>query len=308
MSATGPYFRALLGPDYKEANDNQVQIRDIDGPTLKAIIDFCYTGHTEITADNVVDLINAASSMELLLLEKLCSDFLSKNLNNSNCLSVLLLANTFAQLTDLQQAAMRYICSHFSKIPITDMVELDEKLFGTILKHDEIATAESTIFDTFVEWTQHDKEHRSSCVAGLAQYIRLMHIPGEVNADLRLLFIRGVFYSTEFQVLVRAVEPFFEEHGCLQLVMTEYRKRSHGPVIFPLRFSSKTSKLCAVEWNNRSDEVIVHEFDESQKWTVLKTFSYSTGPTRGGRVFIFASGNLYVIASGTAGTKVRTVS
>lgn len=68
MMASSPYFNALLGPNYKEAEKKEIKLSKIDGKTLKTIIHFCYTGRVEITNDTVADILAAASSMELVQL------------------------------------------------------------------------------------------------------------------------------------------------------------------------------------------------------------------------------------------------
>lgn len=189
LVAASPYFQALLGPNYKEANEKEVVLSDIDGKTLKAIIGFCYTGHIEITAENIDDTMAAASSKELVYLEKMCSQFCCVNLNANNCLSVLLIAEKY-HLNDLSQTSLRYICENFIDIPIKDMMEIDEKILETILKQNQINAAEIFIFECFMQWVQHEDANRSVHVAALASLIRLEHIPGEVSkTNLNFVFI-----------------------------------------------------------------------------------------------------------------------
>lgn len=188
MVAASPYFQALLGPNYKEANENEVVLTDIDGKTLKAIIEFCYTGRIKIDKVNVSDIMAAASSKELIHLEKLCSQFWSENLDIGNCLSVLLDAEKY-HLTDLWQTSLRYICTHFVDIPIAEMVKVDEKMLEAILKQDQLSAAESFILNFFMEWVQHDDSHRSTHVVSLARFIRLEHLPGEVRRALSVAII-----------------------------------------------------------------------------------------------------------------------
>lgn len=68
MMSASKYFRALLGPYFKEGHDNEVIISNIDGPTLNLIINYCYSGKIQITDDNIMEIVSAASAMELVLL------------------------------------------------------------------------------------------------------------------------------------------------------------------------------------------------------------------------------------------------
>lgn len=87
--------------------------------------------------DNVNDIMAAASREELIHLEKLCSQFWSENMDNSNCLSVLFNAEMY-HLIDLLQTSMLYICAHSvaHSIAGTGMVKMDEKMLEAMLKRD----------------------------------------------------------------------------------------------------------------------------------------------------------------------------
>lgn len=181
MVAASPYFQALLGPNYMEANEDEIWLSGIDGNTLEAVIGFCYTGRIDITIDNVGDIMAAASSKELIHLEKMCSQFWSEHLAINNCLRVLIAAEKY-HLTDLWQTTLRYVCEKLADIPVVDLVKIDEKIMKAILEYDQTSAAEMLIFDRLVKWVEHDEPNRSIHFATLAGLIRLEHLPGEVNA------------------------------------------------------------------------------------------------------------------------------
>lgn len=180
MLASSPYFKALLGPNYKETRQNEVVLKELDGKTLETVIHFCYSGHVEITGDTIGDIMAAASSMELVHLEQRCSHFWNDKLNIANCVEILMIADKY-MLKDLWNESLNYASEKFDKIPKADMCKLDEKNFDAILAKDKIGVAESYIFDCFVKWVSYDEKNRSKFVATLAKSIRLQHIPVEVN-------------------------------------------------------------------------------------------------------------------------------
>lgn len=180
MLASSPYFKALLGPNYKEANQNEIVLGEIDGKTLKTIIHFCYSGLVEITDDAVNDIVAAASSMELVQLEQRCSNFWSKNLNVANCVNILKYADKY-NLKDLYCESFQYICENLVHIPAVDMAKVDENNFNAILAGDKINTDEKNVFNCFVQWVEHDESNRSKSVDLLAKSIRLQYIPVEVS-------------------------------------------------------------------------------------------------------------------------------
>lgn len=180
MVASSPYFQALLGPNYKEANQNEVILKAINGATLDIIINYCYSGTVCIDNENVEDIMDAASSMEMVHLEEKCINFWRQQLDADNCIKILLIAEQYNSV-DLRNKAWQKICWNLKKIPIADMLELDENIFSEILKNDKIDAAETDIFDRFVQWIEHDEANRSQFVASMAKSIRLEFVPTEVN-------------------------------------------------------------------------------------------------------------------------------
>lgn len=180
MAASSTYFQALLGPHYKEANQKEIVLNEVSGPTLKTLIHYCYTGYIKITHDNVESIMDAAASREMTPLAEKCTHFWSENIGINRCLKILLVADKY-QLTDLWQKSLRYICENFEDIPIGEMVKVDGKNFGAILKQRQITAAESIIFERFVEWIQYDVANRATFVASYANLIRLCHFAGKVK-------------------------------------------------------------------------------------------------------------------------------
>lgn len=301
MVAASPYFHALLGPNYREANENDVVLTDIDGKTLTSVIEFCYTGRIKIDTDNVNAIMAAASSKELIHLEKICSQFWSEKLDISNCLSVLLVAEKY-HLTDLRHTSVLYICANFVDIPIAEMVKVDEKMLEAILKQDQLSAPESFIFECFMKWVQHDELHRSVHVALLANLIRLEHIPGEVMGTFFVETIHFCFIFNlmiDFQMLNETVEPFYEKHGCLKLVLDEYRryrKRSYNSGAISLcRIAPPVIKLFCTAWKKGAKEMEIYEFDENlELWAKLRTVTFEIGPIS---YCVYANGKLFVFGA-----------
>lgn len=226
MIAASPFFKAMFGPNYKEANTNEIPMQAMSGDALNAIINFCYNGSADITSENVVDILAAASSVELVKLEQECANFLQQQLDAENVIQLLLIAEQY-NLPSLGSKVTRFVCANFEEIPFDDAMQLDQQVFGKILKLDQIESDETEIFDLFVQWTEHDASNRSQFVATLAKSIRLQHIPTEVYANTtvishRLIPITKIF---SFQFLSARVEPYYGKYGCSELIADEKLKR-----------------------------------------------------------------------------------
>lgn len=178
MSASSKYFEALLGPNYKEGTESKVTL-NINGEMLKAIIDYCYTGRIDIVAENADDILDAASGLELIGLEEMVGKFWCDNLKIENCIEELTKADKYF-LTKLWQKALQFCARNFAKLPVPDMLDIDESILRKLLACDEIATTEEQIFECVVKWLQRNAVERAKFVPALLKLIRLKHITSQV--------------------------------------------------------------------------------------------------------------------------------
>lgn len=179
MAAASQYFEILLGRKFKEGKEEDVTLEGIDGQTLKSIIDFCYTGLIDINEENIDDIILAASSMELLLLEKKCSDFWAQRLRFENWVDIYIKADKYT-LTELKSKIYCLICESFERVPSEDLARVDQFFFRDVLKYEKIQVPEQILFTRLQQWISHDPSERVKFVAEFIKYIRLEHLPGQV--------------------------------------------------------------------------------------------------------------------------------
>ena len=66
---------------------------NISADTLRMVVRTLYTGKTEINIDNVQDLLEASNYLQIKDLNEKCVDFMARNLDISNCVEVLVLAD-----------------------------------------------------------------------------------------------------------------------------------------------------------------------------------------------------------------------
>lgn len=147
---------------------------------LQIVLEFVYTGRIEITAENVVGIVAAASGMELIALEQRCGKFWETNLSIESCVETFLNADKF-HLNDLRSKALKFICSHFGAVPIDDILRIDEKNFHEVLKYDEITAAETVVFDALVQWINENGSRAVEIARDLLKLIRLDYIPTKVS-------------------------------------------------------------------------------------------------------------------------------
>lgn len=124
MTAASKYFRAALGPNSQEGEKSEFVLEDTRLETVKAIVNFCYTGHIDLTEENVERFLVVASSVEIDLLEKKCCRFYEGHLSVKNSIGTWLLADKYSYV-HLRQRALDLVCESFETLPASDFQKLD---------------------------------------------------------------------------------------------------------------------------------------------------------------------------------------
>ena len=114
---------------------------NISADTLRMVVRTLYTGKTEINIDNVQDMLEASNYLQIKDLNEKCVDFMARNLDVSNCVEVLVLADQLS-VDRLLQEAINYIGEHFQKLFETseEFKQLPVEL-GCLLLADSSASA-----------------------------------------------------------------------------------------------------------------------------------------------------------------------
>lgn len=183
MAAASEYFKSLFGPKFEDYRHDEIVFNELDGSTLKMIIDFCYIGRIALTEANVNEVLAAATSMELPRLEQRCREFWDINLSNGHFVTTLLHADKY-DMKNLRKNSIKAVCENFENIPIDELYKIDGNILCEILSNDVVAANETFIFDRLMLWLQENEVDRAKFASNLLTSIRLKHIPAEVNGAL----------------------------------------------------------------------------------------------------------------------------
>lgn len=273
-------------------------MENIDGPTLKAIIQFIYIGHIDLNESNIASILAAAVDVELVPLQQECCEYLQKKLSVESCAKTLTLAVKYS-FGQLITNALTLMAANFEKIPPAEIVQLDGNIFGDILKQDRIQTPETNIFDCLVKWLRTNQTDRAKFMPDLLKAIRLEHMPGEVSprdfdrVQRALLPMVNIYYFVYFQFLRSIAKPIFEEHGLGQLVRNDYARRI-------LEFQPNSLQRCP-QTNHKSiyyaefhlpSTIKIFKYTTSQ-WNEFKTIAHNSSRYDFG--WAFCGNKLYVL-------------
>jgi len=93
LSARSDYFAAMMENDMKEAKTGQVEIKDFDLETVKAVVLHIYTGEVEYNEENTNQLMRAADKYRLEGLKKKMEDVLIKAVKIQNAIDMFVLGD-----------------------------------------------------------------------------------------------------------------------------------------------------------------------------------------------------------------------
>ena len=134
LAAQSDYFKGMFRNEKKERIDMNMTTE-----TLKIIVKTLYTGQTDIHIENVQDLLEASNYLQAKELNVKCIEFMIRNLDVSNCVAVLKLADQLS-LERLLQDSINFIGDNFQLLFETseEFKHLPVELFAKCIKSDRL--------------------------------------------------------------------------------------------------------------------------------------------------------------------------
>ena len=222
LASGSAYFMKLL----LSQKDSEISLEELplDITALEMLIDFIYTSVLRISQSTVKSLCQVAKFLEMERIERACCKFMVKNLSTDNCIDIFRFAdeNTYAQM---YQQCQDYMANH-----ITDIVQTSgflsltpRELAGILTVHTICSASESVLFDSLLQWFQHDPTARqlqlfklcgcanlaSTSMCGGAQLLKLPH-SASVDVDTEML--KACFKALRLQLALNSY-PEVESSG-----------------------------------------------------------------------------------------------
>lgn len=188
LATASEYFDTLFSGEQITHAIGNYEIDGVTGETLISLVNYCYAGTIEITANNVQKLSLVASKLLFTDIENECKFFLKNQLTANpqptpqQCLIIYGIATQCA-FAELAEKSAQLMCSKFSDVlKSKEFYDCSFSTLQTLLKHNEyFSTCEEEIFDGLMDWVEYDRAERVELIPEILKLIRLSDINATVN-------------------------------------------------------------------------------------------------------------------------------
>ena len=184
LAANSPYFEAMFTGPLRESNQERVTLQDVDEKAAKALVDFMYSSQITITEDNAEVCASVAARWQLDDVTEACGEFLSKRLDEENCLEWLSFAEAHG-CNNLRDAAFKFATEHFPDVSACQsFLNVPSSILESLLKCEDLCVqSEVEILSCLLKWYEFDVLERKDQVLSLLPFVKLPQIPWELVKD-----------------------------------------------------------------------------------------------------------------------------
>ena len=210
LAAASPYFRAMFSYNFRESTEGNVRIQDITPWTMKRILEFIYTGHTDISYENLFEMLDASVMLSIKELTDLLVKYLDLQIDIYNCIQIEQLATLYS-LESLRRTTLQYIVDRFMCLYERNLfVHLNEHTLMEVLSDDNLdIPKEEYVFWTIVKWVHFRPVEREEYFQSLFKFIRLNSIS---DSDFVTNSMRNEKLVQKYPACLRTLKDFYSNN------------------------------------------------------------------------------------------------
>jgi len=183
LASVSDYFRAMFCSGMRESTSNIIPLQGVSSDGLNKIVNFIYTGDVQIGMNDVEDVLDAATHLQMKHIVKFCTDFLIGQVTMTNCLEIGQIGSQF-NLTEVDDYINKYLLVNFKKIP--ELTKLPFERLKYLLGSNELENVrEIDLFYQAKIWIEggDPSENRLQYAAELMEQIKfpLIHPSSDLN-------------------------------------------------------------------------------------------------------------------------------
>lgn len=155
---------------------------EFDVDVFESLVVACYSGQIQVNKTNAVRLLEAATFYEMKSVVDVCCDFISRKMDETNCLDVYNLTKRLG-LISLTNRAFEMANERFMALAKTNRF-LDislEVLTELLASSNLVVNEEEDVFDIMMLWVNHLPDQRNEHISELLPLIRLSFLDSTVE-------------------------------------------------------------------------------------------------------------------------------
>uniref|UniRef100_A0A8C8SGW2 BTB domain-containing protein n=1 Tax=Pelusios castaneus TaxID=367368 RepID=A0A8C8SGW2_9SAUR len=191
LAAVNPYFRAMFVNNFKESQDGEVLLQDMDPSTVQTLLNYLYTEEVAMTPETAQAVFIAASRLQILPLNIYSlyfPRFLLEQVSLENCLELYELGYAHDDQR-LLRVAMRPISLNFSRLSLEDKRFLNlnpSTLISIISSNNLMVSSEIVVYRAVRRWMKFQTYNRHPFLREIMRHVRLPLLTQEELREVQL--------------------------------------------------------------------------------------------------------------------------
>ncbi|XP_039253596.2 uncharacterized protein LOC120330755 [Styela clava] len=175
LAASSGYFKAMFTSKMKESRDGFIDMKDVDHNGISQCIEFMYKGVGNLKMEYLQQILQASNLLQMVSLTNFCFHYLKTNLSQTNCLSVINLAQAYDR-HDIKEQAEQVLITNFESVISSEMFPFIIK--PDLLRYIKVSNVSyQTSWQAMITWARAKDENAERCFADLVTVINIWTYP-----------------------------------------------------------------------------------------------------------------------------------
>nr|XP_039255157.1 uncharacterized protein LOC120332021 [Styela clava] len=175
LAASSGYFKAMFTSKMKESRDGFINMKDVDQNGISQCIEFMYKGVGNLKMEYLQQILQASNLLQMVGLTNFCFHYLKTNLSQTNCLSVINLAQAYDR-HDIKEQAEQVLITNFKSVISSEMFPFIIK--PDLLRYIKVSNVSyQTSWQAMITWARAKDEDAERCFADLVTVINIQTYP-----------------------------------------------------------------------------------------------------------------------------------
>lgn len=169
LGSLSNYFKDL----FLHEPGNVVSVDDVDNATFETVLQYIYTGKTDMVRQNTESVLAAAVRLQIECLQEICEELLAVRLTAETCVGIYKLASGLGCVA-LTKKAWAYLLELFESVVSTqEFMKLTVEELISIINDDDLNTSsEEVVSDAVLSWISGDMKNRAQYLEKLFGFVR----------------------------------------------------------------------------------------------------------------------------------------